>query len=206
MSDHKEIKNDIQFDREVSNWNVRDELKGKSVEEILEHQPKRGFAVGLVNIDGGLNIGSMIRTATIFGADCVYIIGRKRFDRRSTVGAHNYIEIKHIDEDQNTETGANNILTAIKGDEYIPCSIEQGGRPIDNLDMMYVLPDGRNCWSPLRYKMRPCFLFGAEKEGLSSFITSNTGIHSIRQFGVLRSLNVSSAAAIVMYEYNRGFK
>jgi tRNA G18 (ribose-2'-O)-methylase SpoU len=191
------LKNDIQLQKEMNNWNVRDDLKGKTVEEIRENQPKNHFSVGFVNIDGGLNIGSMIRSATIFGADKVFLIGRKRYDKRSTVGAHNYIDIDYVECDPTTELGSDQLINYIYENNYNPIAIEQGGRNIDDYRA--------GVYPPVMSQLfRPCFLFGSEGEGLPSLVTSKAAsVYAIKQFGVMRSLNVSAAAAIVMYEYMR---
>lgn len=182
MEEHiKEIVVQEQLKKEVGRWNVKDCLQGLSVDEILTHQPKMGFAVALLNVDGGLNIGSMIRSAVVFGADKVYLIGARRFDKRSTVGAHNYIEIAHIP--------SSNCLNKIKEDGYLPVAIEQGGANI-----------GDESFKNLK---NPCFLFGSESVGLDKDIVENCICYQIPQIGVLRSLNVSSATSIILYEFIR---
>lgn len=174
-----------QLKKEVARWNVRSSLQGLPLDKVLEHQPKMGFAVALLNIDGGLNIGSMIRSAVIFGADKVYLIGSRRFDRRSTVGSHNYVLIDHI-------PNGLPVLEKIKDDGYNPVAIEQGGATVS-----------REEFASLK---NPCFLFGSEAQGLDKSITDHCPCYEIHQYGVLRSLNVSSAAAIVLYEFSNGFK
>lgn len=194
MNDYTEIKNDNQLIREMNNWNVKDELKGFPVEKILEHQACCGFSVALLNVDGGLNVGSIIRSANIFGAWEVFLIGKKRYDKRSTVGAHNYIDIIHIDEDCLTEESALRAISAIKEHGTNPIAIEQGGIYID---------DTIGIHTPLRYLAAPCFIFGSENEGIPECLSSKIPKYSIEQHGVMRSLNVAAAAAIVMYEFTR---
>lgn len=173
-----------QLKKEVARWNIKDQLQGLDLSEIRAQQPKFGFAIALLNIDGGLNIGSMIRSAVIFGADKVYLIGGRRFDRRSTVGSHNYIEIEHIPISEDDPM----LLGKIKDDGYTPVAIEQGGANISEIANLE----------------NPCFLFGAESRGLSKNITDRCNCYEIPQYGVLRSLNVSSAASIVLYEFTKG--
>jgi tRNA G18 (ribose-2'-O)-methylase SpoU len=190
MEIDREIVTENQLKSEMNNWNVRDDLKGLSVEEIRKKQPRLGFAVGLVTIDGGLNIGSMIRTATIFGANKVFTIGpSKRYDKRSTVGAHNYIDIEHIEcEPDDVEAIRKVILFT---NYYVPICIEQtpDSMPIHS--------------SAFRSVRNPCFLFGSEGKGLPQSLIDPHLSAEIPQPGVMRSLNVSAAAAIAIYEWSK---
>ena len=82
-------------DTASNHFNVRDEYKNNTYEENIEISAtcRRKFSVGCINITGELNIGMMIRSACLFGAENFYIFGRKKFDKRSTVGAEKYINI-----------------------------------------------------------------------------------------------------------------
>lgn len=166
------------FDTSI-NWNVKDELQGKELEEIKAVQPRLGFSVAAINIDGELNIGMMLRSAVIFGANTFYIFGKKRYDKRSTVGAQNYINIVKQDLEL---FDACMLVANIKpiffepgGEKYIPFDVFRKG--------LY----------------HPCFVFGSEKEGIPASIVKKQQTYAIPQYGVLRSLNVSAAASIVMY-------
>ena len=71
---------------------------------------------------------------------------------------------------------------------YTPVCIEQGGENI------------KEC----KFPEKPCFIFGNEGDGIPDEILNSCRYKiEIPQFGVLRSLNVSTAAGIVMYEYTR---
>ncbi len=78
-----------------NHYNVRDEYKDNSYEQnvAITRNEQRPFSVGAINITGELNIGMMIRSACLLGAENFYIFGRKKFDKRSTVGAEKYINI-----------------------------------------------------------------------------------------------------------------
>lgn len=168
------------------NWNIRDELKGLELDEILTYQKKNGFSVCMINTTGSLNIGVVLRSAVLFGADKFYITGKQRYDKRSTVGAHNYIQvdkIKTFDYDL--------MIERIILDGYTPVFIETNGKPISTIHN-----DARI------YK--PCFIFGEEGAGIpEELLSKNYPIFEIPMFGVLRSYNVSVAASIAMYEYTR---
>ena len=76
-------------------FNVRDEFKDNTVAENVAicNRDRLKFSVGCINITGDLNIGMMIRSACLLGAENFYIFGRNKFDKRSTVGAEKYINI-----------------------------------------------------------------------------------------------------------------
>jgi tRNA G18 (ribose-2'-O)-methylase SpoU len=172
-------------------FNVADEFKSLQLDQVQAYQKKNclPYSIGLLNLKGGLNIGNIIRTAVIFGAERVYIIGRKRFDRRSTVGAQNYVDLKFIEKDVNDESQQTKILDEIFCDGYTPSFIEQGGYDI-------------NC-ANFYYSPKQCLIFGEEAVGIPRSMMIHNYLYggevfSIPQVGVLRSLNVASAAAIVM--------
>jgi tRNA G18 (ribose-2'-O)-methylase SpoU len=132
----------------------------------------------------------MIRSAVIFGAETFYIIGRKRYDKRSTVGAYNYIDLKFITDDpeETPHLALNDILL-----KYDLAFIEQGGKDINSIHF------GKG-------KKDRCFVFGSESNGIPKSMLkagiedANAEVFSIPQLGVLRSLNVSNAASIVMHK------
>jgi tRNA (guanosine-2'-O-)-methyltransferase len=126
----------------------------------------------------------MIRSAVLFGAEKFYIVGKKRYDKRSTVGAHNYIDLQFIECDPETDPYV--CLDILKKD-YNVFLIEQGGTNINHMDFG-------------SYD-KSCFVFGTESNGIPQAILDlNLSRCSIHQIGVLRSLNVSAAASIVMHK------
>ena len=172
-------------------FNVADEFKSLSLSEVQQFQKNNSlpYSIALLNLKGGLNIGNIIRSAVIFGAQRVYIIGKKRFDRRSCVGAQNYIDLKFIEKDVEDEKNQSQILDTIFCDGYTPSFIEQGGFDL-NCENFYYLP-------------KQCLIFGEESCGIPQSMMEHNDlyggkVYSIPQVGVLRSLNVSSAAAIVL--------
>ena len=59
-------------------WNVHDELKGLSIDQLQEIQKKESFpfAVCVLNLTGDLNTGMIARTACIHGAQEFIVFGR----------------------------------------------------------------------------------------------------------------------------------
>lgn len=177
-----------------NHWNVGDEFKDNTFDENVAVCRKDSipFAIGIINVTGELNVGMMIRTASLLGAEMVYIFGRKKFDKRSTVGAEHYIDIRQYVYDDPI-TADNEILVELKNLPYTPYVIEQGG------DSLYGYP--------FNFRQRPpIFIFGSESHGIPKFIYESIPNRiSIPQRGVLRSFNVSSAMSIVSWEYARYF-
>lgn len=176
----------------VSNhYNVCDEFKNNLFADNVEicKKDQLPFAVGIINVTGDLNVGMIIRTASLLGAEAVHIFGRKKFDKRSTVGAEHYIDIRQYVYDDPLMTAENEILVELANMPYKPILVEQGGTPIGNY--LYDTVDEK-----------PIFIFGSESHGIPQFICDSIPDRiSIPQRGVLRSFNVSAAMAIVCFDY-----
>ncbi len=173
----------------TSDLNVRDALKGSTVEAIRLAQAAvtLPFAIAAINLNGDLNIGVIMRTAVSFGAAHMFLFGQRRYDRRSTVGAHNYVELVQVVCTPEGHAVPRSQFDATLTDYgYVPLFVEQGGVDLRRFDF-------RGTVKP------PCLVFGNEGYGLpDSFIGDDQRI-SIAQRGVARSLNVSAAAAIACF-------
>lgn len=184
------------IEENVSNhWNVRDDLKGKSLEELkaMQNASSLPFAVCAVNITGDLNLGIMMRTACVAGAERFIIYGKHGYDRRTTVGAHNYIDIVKagsIDRGGTLEVDWSRFHDTLRNLDYYPVYLETNCQWIYEFDPF---PDMRD------YGLKPCLVFGNEGIGLPGAITCGARhMYSIPQRGVLRSLNVCAAASIAI--------
>jgi tRNA G18 (ribose-2'-O)-methylase SpoU len=168
-------------------FNVADVFKTLSLADVQAFQKNNSlpYAIGILNLKAGLNISNIIRSAVVFGAEKVFIIGRRRFDRRGCVGATNYIDLHYIEKDVDDPEQQKQIIEEIS-QEYTPMFVEQGGYDINCEDFYY---------SP-----KSCFIFGEEGIGIpeSMMKLDDYKIYAVPQYGVLRSLNVASTAAIVM--------
>jgi tRNA G18 (ribose-2'-O)-methylase SpoU len=187
-------------DTASAHYNVRDEYKDNTIEQNIEIQ-KAGshkFSVGCVNVTGELNVGMMIRSACLFGADTFYIFGRKKFDKRSTVGAEKYINIVQYsyDDPMHADELISKTLWEFQSTgkhDVILC--EQGGFEIKNNSGWGRIEDAHPNHHPL-------FLFGSESHGIPKAVTDiNFNRVSIPQVGVLRSFNVASAMNIILWDY-----
>ena len=81
-------------------YNVEDRFKGKTKEEIKKtlRSTSHPFAVMMEHWQGDFNIGTMIRNANAFNAEKVFYYGKRKYDRRGTVGTHHYVDLHHIDD------------------------------------------------------------------------------------------------------------
>ena len=178
-----------------NHFNVRDEFKDNTVAEnvaICNHDRLK-FSVGCINITGDLNIGMMIRSACLLGAENFYIFGRNKFDKRSTVGAEKYINIVQyvFDDPIHADESILNQLTLMNHD-IILC--ETGGEVLGKDNWTY---DKNN--PPVQH---PLFLFGSESHGIPEKVSNAFDRKiSIPQRGVMRSFNVSAAMNIIVWDY-----
>ncbi len=184
-------------DTASNHYNVRDEYKENSYEQnvAITLSEQRGFSVGAINITGELNIGMMIRSACLLGAENFYIFGRKKFDKRSTVGAEKYINIVQYTFDDPIHADAeinDRLMYLLKWNSVVLC--EHGGTEVGSYK------------AKQKYKAeftKPIFVFGSESHGLPDVVIQNEHFYklSIPQRGVLRSFNVSAAMNIICWDY-----
>jgi tRNA G18 (ribose-2'-O)-methylase SpoU len=176
-------------------YNVHTPLQALPVEKLkkIAEATALPLALMLYNLHGDMNIGMSIRTAVILGCSDVYVIGRRKYDRRPEVGAKNYIHL-HRHSEISPEFFQENRL--------LPIFVEQGGEPLDSFSFRPYFP------GKLAPGWKMVLVVGSESYGLpKSFIQSlSAPIVTISQYGILRSLNVSIAASIVLYEYSRQWR
>lgn len=180
-------------------WNVHDRYKDRSLEDLanIQAQASLPFAVCVLNLTGDLNVGMIVRTACTMGASEVILFGRRKYDKRSTVGAQNYIPIhRHNGFRGDGETLDVDLFRQVMVDGgYDPIFVEQGGTPIETINWERFVGYGHIIDPPM-----PCLVFGNESEGIPPEMMVGERVVSISQRGVLRSLNVSAAAAIVIHD------
>lgn len=192
-----------------NNFNVRDEYKDLSVEELKLVCAKDSLPVAVctLNLVGDLNVGTMIRSASLFGVEKFIVYGRRKFDKRSTVGAQNYIDLDVIDglTPDGKEIDYDGFVNYMNEKNYIPVFCEQGGLELGKIDWIKdIIPlfvnkvTRRNCLYTL------CFVFGNESHGIPTEVMNRFEdkiIVSIPQKGVLRSFNVAAAMNIILWDY-----
>ena len=140
----------------------------------------------LLNLDGNMNIAMSIRTAAVLGISDVWVVGRRKYDARPEVGAKNYVTVHKVDMISEPRK-----WFAEQGLQ--PVLVEQGGTPLEEMN-----------FKPLIRDEKVCLIMGSESDGIpKEWLLDLVKMPrvSISQYGMVRSLNVSIAASIVMYEY-----
>ncbi len=141
------------------------------------------FIVVLDHLKAGFNVPKIFRSAEVFGAAEVHLIGIGPFDVNPAKGAFKSVPARFHE-------------------DFSPCHDELISRGYS----LFALAAGADTPLPgSRLPVRSAFVVGHEEMGLSFDPRAfpDVGRLSIPQFGRIESLNVSIAASIVMYEYVR---
>ncbi|MEX0596894.1 MAG: TrmH family RNA methyltransferase [Candidatus Paceibacterota bacterium] len=164
--------------------NVADQLAWAKREDILKtiNENKIPISLLLVNIDRDNNIGNIIRSANTFGVQEVLIYGRKKFDRRTSVGAEFFMQFRHIKFIED--------LSKLKQEFDLIIGLEQTKNSVELNS--YNWPKDKNILVAV----------GNESGGLPQEVLDicDTTLE-IEQYGTTRSLNVSVATGIILYDY-----
>ena len=165
--------------------NVVDHLKWMKEEEIQNYLGgrKNNFSILLLNIDYDNNAGNIIRSANAFGAREIILYGRKKFDRRASVGVEFYTKFRQ--------------LKFVEEIEPVFAEYDQVVALENNVENVVKLNEFK--WDKA---VRTLICVGQEGNGLPKEILDKCDhCLEIPQVGSVRSLNVSAASAIVMYDY-----
>lgn len=183
----------------TNNYNVYDVYKALGNNEIKKicDADRLPFAVCLLNVVGCPNIGSMVRSALILGAEKIIVVGRRKFDRRPTVGAHHYIDIEYIqtDYDPDNYIDPDWFYEYMGSQNYDPIIAELGGTDVSVFDWSQSYSNNK----------KACIVMGNESFGIPQSLLADhrTKLISIKQRGVLRSMNVSNAGAILFHSISQ---
>lgn len=169
------------------NANVIDFYKNMRTEEIRADLDKnRSDIVMILNhVNYNINIGTVIRSNNAFLGKAVYIVGRRRYDKRGTAGTSHYEHVYY----SNSLKEVIDHLHSLGYTVYAVDNIMEYN-PVDIMRMSF--------------PKKSAFLFGEEGAGLSrEDIKMCDGLVYIGMCGSVRSLNVACAATVVEYEYTR---
>lgn len=168
--------------------NVIDSLKDCTIPEIQSYCTTNSLcaSAAMINIEGDFNLSTMVRNANFFGFRSVHYVGKKKWDKRGSVGTYNYTPMfHHKDEESFISQCKNRTLISIENNipQYKDKTINLFDYKFDNT-------------------INPIFLFGSENFGLSDSILERSDvILTIPNYGSVRSLNVGTVSGIVMFYY-----
>jgi len=173
-------------------YNVHNCFQSHSVEKTREisHAISLPVHLMLFNVDGNMNIAMSIRSAAVLGCSDVWIVGRRSYDARPEVGAKHYIHVHKLDTLDDPKE-------FFKKYNLQPFLIEQGGHPLEDMNFKPYM------------KTPVCFIMGSESHGIpDDFLRLMNKVPrlTISQYGMIRSMNVSIAGSIVMYEFLRQWR
>jgi len=164
-----------------------DELGRKSVEEF-KHSQKIPLVVVLENVRSAYNVGSVFRTADAFLIEAIYLTGYTakpphKEIKKTALGAEETVRWKHF-------INAVGAIEELKRHGYKVFAIEQ---VVDSISLEKInVPD------------KTALIFGNEVSGIEqSTITRCDGSIEIPQLGMKHSLNIATAAGVVLWEIVR---
>jgi 23S rRNA (guanosine2251-2'-O)-methyltransferase len=164
------------------------ELERKSPEEFKQSEKQPIVAV-LENVRSAYNVGSVFRTADAFLIEAVYLCGYTAFPphkeiRKTALGAEETVHWKHF----KTTTAA---ITELRTDGFGIYAVEQA--------------QGSLKLHAFKGRRKIAVIFGNEVTGVEqSTILQTDGCIEIPQWGMKHSLNIATAAGIVLWELVRG--
>jgi tRNA G18 (ribose-2'-O)-methylase SpoU len=175
--------------------NVIDSLKDLSIPDIANYCQNNSIAasVAMINIQGDFNLSTMIRNANFFGFRSVHYVGKKKWDKRGSVGTHHYTPMYHHKTEEDfikSHSLSGRTLIAIENNipEYKDITFDPFSFDFSNVD-------------------EPMFIFGEENSGLSETILMGCScVLTIPTYGSVRSLNVGTTSGIIMSIYRNYYE
>ncbi len=198
---------EIETTKEDRKINIDDISQTFPEEKIINiyknHMPKYVDTL-IFNISSYANTGACQRTAEIFNVGKFYYCGAKKIDPRGAVGATTRLNVVHLETMMESGDKYNQPIVNmeefdqfIEENDYYPIIIEQGGKNLSSIS-----------WNEYNSK-NVLLIFGNESFGVPQSVINhclkkyNSIIISIEQSGFCRSLNISNAYSIILYEFNR---
>ena len=185
MNDNEVQKSQLELNCEkwgAWQYNVRDHFKPLTVEQINDELDKTKLpcAVLMQHIEGDFNFGNIVRTSNNFNIANIYYYGKKRWDRRSSCGTHHYSNLSYLSSLEE--------VAKLK-EKYSFVAME------NNIGKSVLIKD-------FKYPTMPLFVFGEENSGIfPEVLEMCEHFVEIPSRGSVRSLNVGSAASIVLYDF-----
>ncbi len=166
-----------------------EELGRKSVEEFRQSE-KLPVVVVLENIRSAYNVGSVFRTSDAFLVTAIYITGYSakpphKEVKKTALGAEETVDWKHF-------KNAAEAIEELRGLGYKVFAVEQAEKSIPLQE------------ATERTGEKIALVFGNEVTGVEqATIHLCDGCIEIPQLGMKHSLNIATAAGVVLWEYVR---
>ncbi|WP_346238952.1 RNA methyltransferase [Niabella insulamsoli] len=165
------------------------ELGRKSVAEVKSSE-KIPIIVVLENIRSAYNVGSVFRTSDAFLIEAIYITGYSakpphKEIKKTALGAEEAVSWQHF-------PSATEAIATLRAEGYMIYAIEQ----VENSTYLHNLD-----WQP---GQRIAMIFGNEVSGVEqTTIGLCDGCVEIPQLGMKHSLNIATAAGVVLWDLVR---
>ncbi len=166
-----------------------DELSRKSVDEFKASEKIPVIAV-LENIRSAYNVGSVFRTADAFLLQAIYITGYTctpphKEIKKTALGAEDTVDWKHF-------TNATEAISFLRTEGYKIFAVEQAINSLKLHQLQFTTGE------------KVAVIFGNEVTGVEqSTINQCDGCIEIPQLGMKHSLNIATAAGVVLWEMVR---
>lgn len=173
--------------KEGSSQNVIDRFKEWSAEAIKEDlDTNRGEMVSVFqNLGNDFNKATALRTHNAMAGKLVIFTGRRKVDRRGMVGQHHYTHATFIADTVDA-------VRSLQADGYTVYAV-------DNSEWMNPTPI-----QDAKFPKKSAFVYGEEGLGLPKEVVAECdGSVYIVMGGSVRSLNVATCAAMVMFAYSQ---
>jgi 23S rRNA (guanosine2251-2'-O)-methyltransferase len=168
--------------REQPILNVRPDLKGMDVDQVKNAlKPSQADIICVFQSSiRDFNLGSAVRNCNAFNIKGFWIAGLRFQDKRGTVGAHHYLSNRRFADTQEA-------IDTAKHDGYTCIAVEQQADSVSLFDYN---------WSHEKIAL----FFGEEGVSLEKSIIDQCDFSlEIPQFGSVISINLATAAGIVLY-------
>lgn len=151
--------------------------------ELIKQDVKNNtfpYAVLMEHFKGDFTIGSVLRSCNALGGQEMYYYGKKKYDRRATVGTYHYTNMINIKEYQD-------LLNLKNKYRFVALEI--------NIEQTVPIYD-------YEWEENSLIVVGEEGTGISKEVLDicDDYIH-IPQYGSVRSMNAAVAASIAMNDY-----
>ncbi len=141
----------------------------------------RPMALAAWNISKEHNVGSLVRTAHAIGVENVFLAGTRHWNFEAAKTSQFYTAIEMV-------AGVDAFRKRLYEENYELVAIELSANSTGLFEA--------------EYPERPCFLLGAELEGIPELLMKEAKlVVQIPQWGLVPSLNLAVAGSIVLYDY-----